>query len=86
MARNAFRLLLVLFFFLVIEGGVIFIDSELMVAWYMNEAQVTNRIELSEDYGFGMLTLLTCFAAFVLALPIAIKGSLVLGRKLLPHT
>ena len=64
-------------------AAVLFVSGEATVAWYMNHYGVPARIDLSEDYGLGMLATVVWVASFLLALPFAcsvswrLSGSLV---------
>ena len=55
--------------------GVVFLAGEATVAWYMNHYGVSARIELAEDYGFGMLTLFVWCASGLIALPFVAFGA-----------
>lgn len=62
---------------------VIWLAGEATVAWYMHRYQIATRIELSEDYGFGMLALLVeCGAALVAVPLLLIVGWRASGRLL----
>lgn len=44
-----------------------YVFGELLAVWYMHQNAILNRIDLSEDMGFGMimtLLLVVCFAIF----------------------
>ena len=58
-----------------LQGGVVFLAGEATVAWYMNHYGVSARTELSEDYGFGMLTLFVWCASGLIALPLVAFGA-----------
>ena len=49
-----------------------FVSGEAAVAWYMHHYAITSRLDLSEDYGFGMLSLAVECAAALVALPFAL--------------
>ena len=51
---------------------VFFVSGEAAVAWYMHHYAITSRLDLSEDYGFGMLSLAVECAAALVALPFAL--------------
>ena len=59
--------LLTLAFVVIVE----FVAGEILVAWYMNHNNITIRAELSEDYGLGMLALLTSVIVILVSLPLA---------------
>ncbi|HZY17526.1 MAG TPA: hypothetical protein VFE82_03545 [Ramlibacter sp.] len=45
--------------------------GELFVWWYMREHGVVNRLDLSEDHGFGMVAFFVGSLVLLVALPIA---------------
>lgn len=64
---------------LVLAGALLvsalFLVGEATVAWYMHHYAVVSRLELSEDYGFGMLGFFVECTTAIVALPIAIFAS-----------
>lgn len=52
--------------------AVLFLAGEATVAWYLHYYAVAPRLELSEDYGFGMLGFFVQCATAVVVLPLAV--------------
>ena len=70
--------------FLALFGGAIasLISSELVTQVYMYENNITDRIELSEDYGLGTLTLFSAFLGFVVGVGLGVKPSWNITKRL----
>lgn len=66
-----FRFVVALALTVLVLAGVLFFSGEATVAWYMSHYSVPARVELSEDYGFGMLALFVDAASALVALPLA---------------
>lgn len=66
-----FRLVVAVAVTVLLLASVLFVAGEATVAWYMSHYGVPARIELSEDYGFGMLALFVEGTSALLALPFA---------------
>lgn len=59
----------------------LFLASEITRTWYMQHYAVASRLELSEDYGFGMLGFFVLCVIAVVVLPFtALAGWRLSGR------
>jgi hypothetical protein len=65
------RVLVALTLAAVLFVAVLFLAVEATVAWYLQYYAIASRLELSEDYGFGMLVFFVQCATAVVALPLA---------------
>lgn len=57
------------------------VGSEVAAQVYMHEHEITDRVELSEDYGFGMLALLAMSLSFVIGFVFGLKASWNLTKR-----
>lgn len=57
-----------------------YVFGELLTVWYMYQNAILNRLDLSEDMGFGMIMTLLLVVCFVIFFPLGVVFS---WRKLL---
>ena len=77
------RILIALTLAAVLLVVVLYLAGEATVAWYLHHHAVASRIELSEDYGFGMLVSFVLCATAAVALPLAIFAGWRLSGRIL---
>lgn len=52
------------------------------VSWYVHHYEIAARLDLSEDYGFGLLTFLIDCAVAVVTLPFTLFAGWRLSRRI----
>ncbi|MDP4076116.1 hypothetical protein [Acidovorax sp. A1169] len=83
--RSAFRLLLCIASFVLLEVGVAWGASALAVAWYRNKYGIPDQEDLSNDMGLGMVLMFSVLPVLFVAFPFSLWGSLKAARKVLPE-
>ena len=79
--RRLMRISCTLFLALLAGAVVSVVGSEVVAQVYMHDKEITSRIELSEDYGFGTLALFVMSLGFVIGFVFGAKASWNLTKR-----